>query len=90
MPAPVVSIAGLKEDEVVRVMGEPAQRAEREGRRVWTYRGTGCRVEVTFFRDVTRGTYAALAHKVIRADGGATADEGIAGACIQDVRRAAR
>lgn len=90
MPAPVVSIAGLGEDDVRRVMGEPQEKLERDGRKVWTYRGAGCRVEVTFFRDVTSGDYAALAHKVVRTNAGNSVDEGVDGACVQDVRRAAR
>jgi hypothetical protein len=81
----MVSIAGLGEDEVRRVMGEPQESSERDGRKTWIYRGAGCRVEVTFFRDVTRGTYSALAHKVVRTDG---ADTGRA--CVRGVRSAAR
>ncbi len=85
VPTPMASIAGLGEDEVQRVMGEPQERSERDGRKTWIYRGAGCRVEVTFFRDVTRGTYSALAHKVVRTDG---ADTGRA--CVRGVRSAAR
>jgi hypothetical protein len=84
VPAPVVSIAGLGEADVRRVLGEPQERAEQDGRRVWTYRGAGCRVEVTFFRDVIRDTWSALAHKVIRAEGA----EGAA-PCTRELRRAA-
>jgi hypothetical protein len=69
VPAPVISIAGLTEAEILSVMGEPQQRAERSGRRIWTYTGADCRVEVTFFRDVTGGAYAALSQKVVAADG---------------------
>ena len=71
VPAPVVSLAGLSEDDVRRIMGEPQSRTERSGRRIWTYRGVGCHVEVTFFRDVTRGAYAALSHRVVQANGAA-------------------
>lgn len=87
VPAPVISIAGLNEDEVRKVMGEPSERTERDGRKIWNYRGVGCRVEVTFFRDVTRGTYAALAHRIVRtgvADGDASVS------CDKDARRVAR
>lgn len=69
VPAPMISVAGLSEAEVLSVMGEPQQRSERTGRKVWIYTGAGCRVEVSFFRDVTRGVYAALAQKVVSADG---------------------
>jgi hypothetical protein len=88
VPAPVISVAGLGEDEVIGVMGEPHQRADLDGRKVWTYRGAGCRVEVTFFRDVTRGVYSALAHKVVRTDTGAAVDPGTP--CVRGVRSAAR
>lgn len=86
IPVPIVSIAGLREDDVRRVMGEPQETSDRDGRKIWIYRGAGCRVEVTFFRDVTRDTYAALAHKVVRTDGG----EEIGAACLRGVRSAAR
>ncbi len=84
VPAPVVSVAGLSEAEVLSVMGEPHQRSARGGRRIWTYTGAGCRVEVTFFRDVTAGAYAALSQKVVGADGAARE------ACDRSVRRASR
>ncbi len=92
VPAPVVSIAGMSEADVLRAMGEPQARSERNGRKIWTYQGAACRVEVTFFRDVTRNTYAALAHKVVQASG--TTD----GPCLRnglrndlrEARRAAR
>ena len=69
VPAPVQSIAGLSEDDVLNILGEPQERSESPGRRVWIYAGAGCTVEVTFFRDVTRNAYAALSQKSIRADG---------------------
>ncbi|MGE4062111.1 MAG: hypothetical protein AB7E79_01980 [Rhodospirillaceae bacterium] len=88
VPAPVVSVAGLDEAEVRGVLGEPTERMERSGRRIWLYRGAGCRVEVTFFRDVTRGKYAALAHKVVRTAPGVSDKADIP--CAQDRRSASR
>jgi hypothetical protein len=65
-------------------MGEPQQRHERGGRKIWTYAGAGCRVEVIFFRDVTKDAYAALSQKVVGADGAASET------CARSTRSASR
>ncbi|MGE3332423.1 MAG: hypothetical protein AB7I36_02180 [Rhodospirillaceae bacterium] len=84
MPAPMISVAGLSEDEVVRVMGAPQRRNERGGRKTWTYAGADCRVEINFFRDVTRDAYTALSQKIVSATGAPRAT------CERGVRSAAR
>jgi hypothetical protein len=66
---PVVSIAGMTEGEVRRTLGAPRAEIEKGPQKIWTYPGRGCSVEVIFFRDVTRNTYAALDHKTFAADG---------------------
>lgn len=88
VPAPVVSLAGLGEEEVLRALGQPQRRTETDGRKTWVYRGAGCRVEITFFRDAMRGVYSALAHKVVRTDTGAAVDSGTP--CVRGPRSAAR
>lgn len=65
LPASFVSAAGMSEARVRAVLGAPTAVSDRGAQKVWRYVGTGCAVEVVFFRDVTRNTYAALDHKTL-------------------------
>jgi hypothetical protein len=69
VPASVTSLAGLAEGDVRRLLGAPRSQTDKGSQKIWTYAGEGCSVEVIFFLDVTRGTYAALDHKTLDADG---------------------
>lgn len=66
---PVLSIAGMSEDDVRRALGAPVNEIGQGAQKVWRYAGQGCRVDVIFFRDVRTSAYAALAYKVFGADG---------------------
>lgn len=69
IPPLLASIAGMSEAGVRQALGPPTTALERGAQKIWRYAGDGCSVEVIFFLDVTRNTYAALAHKTLNGDG---------------------
>ena len=69
VPSSIVTVAGMTEAGVRGALGSPQEEAQRGSQKIWIYRGNGCSVEVSFFLDVTRNTYAALDHKTRGADG---------------------
>lgn len=78
VPASIVTVAGMTEAGVRGALGSPHEEAQKGSQKVWIYRGNRCSVEVSFFLDVTRNTYAALDHKTRGADGTA-----MSGPCLQ-------
>ena len=89
VPSSIVTVAGMTEADVRGALGSPHQEAQKGSQKIWIYRGNSCSVEVSFFLDVTRNTYAALDHKTRGADG-ATAMSGPclqSGAVLQDLDR---
>jgi len=69
VPSSIVTVAGMTEAGVRGALGTPHEAAQKGSQKIWIYRGNGCSVEVSFFLDVTRNTYAALDHKTRGADG---------------------
>jgi hypothetical protein len=59
----------MTEEGVRRLLGDPRAQIDKGSQKVWSYAGANCSVEVIFFLDVTRGSYAALDHKTLAADG---------------------
>lgn len=79
VPSSIVTVAGMTEAAVRGALGSPQEEAQRGSQKIWIYRGNGCSVEVSFFLDVTRNTYAALDHKTRGADGRTA----MSGPCLQ-------
>lgn len=69
LPPSVASLTGMSEAAVRKALGAPSAETEKGSQKVWRYAGNGCSLEVAFFLDVTRNTYAVLDHKVFAADG---------------------
>ena len=67
-----VTVVGLSQDAVRRLLGPPATEASQGPGRTWTYDGAGCRVEIAFFYDVTRSGFFALSAR--RPEGGDAQD----------------
>lgn len=79
LPASIVSVAGMTEAGVRGALGPPQEEVNKGSQKVWTYRGDGCSIQVSFFLDVTSNSYAALAHKTFDADGRTVS----VGSCLQ-------
>jgi hypothetical protein len=58
----------MSEARLREVLGMPTAATESGAQKVWRYAGNGCSVEVIFFRDVTRNTYAALEQRTLTRD----------------------
>jgi hypothetical protein len=65
---PIV-IVGLSQGDVLKTLGEPAQRTERNPGQSWVWRTDGCSLEVLFLLDVVRNDLYAIDRKVNGTDG---------------------
>ena len=77
-----MTIVGLSSTDMVRTLGEPTQRVERNPGEVWTYRTPGCAVEILFLLDVVRNALFAVDSKIAGTDGTARAEH----QCLQRIR----
>lgn len=68
LPPSLASVAGMSEARLREELGAPTTATERGAQKIWRYAGNGCSVEVIFFRDVTRNTYAALQQRTFGSD----------------------
>ena len=65
MPAqPAIVVNGLSSPQLVKLFGEPATRAPTGQGERWTYRSSGCSLEVFMFPDVSHGGLTALDDRV--------------------------
>lgn len=59
-PLKPLQVVGLSQDQVRRLLGQPAAERSEGAGQTWTYQGTGCRVDIAFYYDVTRNGFFAL------------------------------
>jgi hypothetical protein len=71
-PLPGVAVVGLPQTQVRALLGPPATRATHGPVQTWTYRGSACAVEISFYYDVTRSEFFALSQRA--ESGGDAAD----------------
>ncbi len=67
------SVAGMSEARLRQTLGEPSSATQKGAQKIWRYVGNGCSVEIVFFLDVTRNTYAALDYRTLERDGSVSA-----------------
>lgn len=81
-PGPDIVLVGLSQSEIQSVLGDPADRVEQGAGQSWTYRAPHCKVELTFFFDVSRNDFYALDRHVEGTDG----SEKAAQRCLRQIR----
>lgn len=57
-------LVGRDEAGIRALFGAPAGRTERPPARIWTYEGTGCRLELSFYMDVASRTFRVLTYDI--------------------------
>ncbi|MGE3333145.1 MAG: hypothetical protein AB7I36_05840 [Rhodospirillaceae bacterium] len=67
------SVAGMSEARLRQTLGEPSSATQKGAQKIWRYVGNSCSVEIVFFLDVTRNTYAALDQRTLARDGSVSA-----------------
>jgi hypothetical protein len=67
-----IRVVGLSQDAVRGLLGPPTAQFTQGPAQTWTYEGAGCRVEISFYYDVTRNGFFALSQR--RPEGGDGSD----------------
>ena len=81
-PGPDLVLVGLSQAEIVAALGEPTLRSEEGSGQSWSYHGPHCKVDLTFFYDVSRSDFYALDRQVDGTDG----SEKAAQRCLRQIR----
>jgi hypothetical protein len=79
---PDIILVGASQAEIQSVLGEPSDRVEQGAGQSWTYRASHCKVDLTFFFDVSRNDFYALDRHIEGTDG----SEKAAQRCLKQIR----
>lgn len=79
---PDIVLVGASQAEIQSALGEPTDRVEQGAGQSWTYRGPHCKVDLTFFFDVSRNDFYALDSHIEGTDG----SEKAAQRCLKQIR----
>jgi hypothetical protein len=80
-----ITIVGLSRPDLINLLGEPAERTDRNAGQTWVYHSGSCTLEVLFLFDMTRNEMFAVDRKLSGIDATPRAEQ----QCLQHLKAAA-